>query len=95
MNSRRRYVALSVAVSEVKFVLELTKNFNVNLSDPVKIFIDNTRAINIAYCENFTKNLKHIEIHYHYVHESVKETEIGIIKINSNDNVADIFTKAL
>ena len=44
---------------------------------------------------NFTKNSKHIEIHYHYVHESVKEKEIKIIKIDSNDNVADIFTKAL
>ena len=36
------YVALSEAVSEVKFVLELMKNFNVKLSDPVKIFEDNT-----------------------------------------------------
>ena len=42
-----------------------------------------------------TKNSKHIEIHYYYVHESVRENEIEIIKIDSNDNVADIFTKAL
>ena len=61
------YVALSEAVSEVKFVLELMKNFNVKLSDPVKIFKDNTGSINIANYGNFPKNLKHIEIHYHYV----------------------------
>ena len=41
-----------------------------------------------------TKNSKHIKIHYHYVHESVREKEIEIMKIDSND-VSDIFTKAL
>ena len=89
------YVALFEAVSEVKFVLQVMKNFNVKLSVPVKIFEDNTGAINIANYGNFTKNSKHIEIHYDYVHESVKEKNIEIIKIDSNDNVADIFTKAL
>lgn len=38
---------------------------------------------------------KHIEIHYHFVHESVKEKLIDVCKIDSNQNVADIFTKVL
>ena len=80
------YVALSEAVSELKFVVDLMKNLNIKVSYPVKIFED---------YGNFTKNSKHIEIHYHYVHESVKENEIVLIKIDSNDNIADIITKAL
>ena len=71
------------------------KNFNVELIDPVEVFEDNAGAINIANYGNFTQKSKHIEIHYHYVHESVKENEIVIIKIDSNNNIADIFTKAL
>lgn len=59
------------------------------------MYEDNLGAINIANYGNFTKNSKHIEIHYHFVHESVKDKEIEIIKVNTNDNVADIFTKAL
>ena len=65
------------------------------LIDPVKVFEDNAGAINIANYGHFTKNSKYIEIHYHYVHESVKENEIVIIKIDSNNNIADTFTKAL
>ena len=61
------YVALSEAVSEVKFELELMKNFNAKLNDPVKIFEDNAGAINIVN-------------YYHYVHESMKKIEI--IKID-------------
>ena len=95
LSTYAQYVALSEAVSEVKFVVGLIKIFNIKVSYTVKIFEDNSGAINIANYGNFTKNSKHIEIHYHYVHESVKENEIILIKIDSNDNITDIFTKAL
>ena len=38
---------------------------------------------------------KHIEIHYHYVREKVIEGEIDLAYVKTNDQVADIFTKAL
>ena len=79
MSTYAEYVALSEAVSEVKFVVELMKNFDIKVSYPVKIFEDNSGAINIANYGNFSKNSKHIEIHYHYVHENVKENEIVLI----------------
>lgn len=69
--------------------------FNLQVSDPVKIFEDNSGAINIANYGNFTKNSKHIEVHYHYVHENVKENLIEVCKVVSDENIADIFTKAL
>ena len=62
----------------------LQKSFNIKVSYPVKIFEDNSGAINIANYGNFTKNSKHIEIHYHYAHASVRENEIVLIKIHSN-----------
>lgn len=89
------YVALSEVVSELKYIRELLKIFKINLVEPIKIYEDNSGAINIANYGNFTKNSKHIEIHYHYVHESIKENLIKVCKIDSNKNVADIFTKAL
>lgn len=89
------YVALSEAVSELKYIRELLKIFGINLIDPIRIYEDNSGAINIANFGNFTKNSKHIEIHYRYVHESVKENLVEVIKINSDDNIADIFTKSL
>ena len=61
----------------------------------VKIYEDNIGAINIANYGNFTKNSKHIEIHYHFVHKCVKEKEIEIVKVNSNENIADILKNAL
>ena len=89
------YVALSEVVSEIKYIRELVKIFDININESIKIYEDNSGAINIANNGNFTKNSKHIEIHYHFVHESVKENLIEVCKIDSNENVADIFTKAL
>ena len=89
------YVALSKVVSELKYGKELLKMFYLDIKEPINIHEDNSGAINIANYGNFTKNSKHIEIHYHYVHESVSEKEIKIVKIESNENVADIFTKVL
>lgn len=79
----------------MKYIRELVKIFDINVNEPIKIYEDNSGAINIANNGNFTKNSKHIEIHYHFVHESVKEKLINVCKIDSNKNVADMFTKAL
>ena len=89
------YVALSEVVSEVKYIRELIKIFDINVNQPTKIYEDNSGAINIANNGNFTKNSKHIEIHYHFVHENVRDGLINVCKIDSNENVADIFTKTL
>jgi hypothetical protein len=43
----------------------------------------------------FIIRTKHIDIRYHYIREKVADGTITINKIDSNDNLADIFTKAL
>ena len=89
------YVALSEVVSKLKYVIELGKAFDIIVNEPIKVYEDNYGAINIANYGNFTKNSKHIEIHYHFVYECVKDKIIKICKVDSNENIADIFTKAL
>jgi hypothetical protein len=38
---------------------------------------------------------KHIEVHYHFVREKVLTSKINLIHVNIEDQVVDIFTKAL
>ena len=72
-------VAPSEAMSELMSIREIMKIFNVDLEDnPVKIDEDNSGVMSIAKHGNFTKNSKHIEVHYHYVHECLKENKINI-----------------
>ena len=43
---------------------------------------------------NYKRN-KHIQLKYHWIRVAVKEKEIHIKKINTLDNLADVFTKAV
>ena len=62
---------------------------------PIKIYEHNSGAIAISKFGNLTKNYEYIEVHFHFVNESQENKEIDVIKVNSENNVADILTKAL
>ena len=70
------------------------KELKVDVKQKVEIFEDNSGAIAIAKYGNLTKNSKYIEVHYHFVNECYEKGEIDIVKVESENNAADIFTKA-
>ena len=43
----------------------------------------------------FHARMKHIEVHYHYVRERLSAGEISLVYVPTQDNLADLFTKAL
>ena len=89
------YVALSEAVSEVILLKDLLSDFKVKIKKPVNIYEDNSGAVSIAKFGNFTKRSKYIEVHYHFVNENYVNGLIDIVKVSTEENVADILTKAL
>ncbi|GJT98892.1 putative ribonuclease H-like domain-containing protein [Tanacetum coccineum] len=59
-----------------------------------KIFIDNESTICIVKNLVFHSKTKHIEIRHHFIRDSNKKKLIQMIKIHTNQNVADLLTKA-
>lgn len=53
------YVALSEAVTEVKLIRDILINFDIKFEEPVKLYEDNSGALNIAKYGNFSKNSKY------------------------------------
>ena len=62
---------------------------------PVELFVDNKGAIDLSKRPVFSKRSKHLRLHAHYVHECYERGELILIQIPSEENTADIFTKAL
>jgi len=62
---------------------------------PVVIYCDNISSILLANNLVYHARTKHIEVHYHFIREKVLAKEIDLIHVNTEDQVADIFTKAL
>lgn len=56
---------------------------------------DNPEATAIAKFVNLRKKSKYIEVHYHFVNKCYENKIIEILQVDSNNNVADVLTKAL
>ncbi|GJS12645.1 hypothetical protein Tco_0407117 [Tanacetum coccineum] len=63
--------------------------------EPISMYCDNTGAIAIAKDDGVTKGARHFRAKVHYLRETIKMGDVRIEKIDTDDNLADPFTKAL
>ncbi|MCO5598981.1 hypothetical protein L7F22_053080 [Adiantum nelumboides] len=59
------------------------------------IYTENRSTLAVARNLIFHARTKHIEVHYHYVKERLLAREISLAYVPTQDNLADLFTKAL
>jgi hypothetical protein len=60
-----------------------------------KIFEDNIGALQLARAPRITPRTKHFSIKYHFFREHVKQGQVKLFKIDTKNQLADIFTKGL
>ena len=65
------------------------------LVNPITVWGDNSGAIGLSYDPYDHEATKHIKIAWHYVRELVADGDIITSKVASEDNPADVLTKAL
>nr|GEY41949.1 hypothetical protein [Tanacetum cinerariifolium] len=65
------------------------------IEKPISMYCDNTRAIAIANESGITKGARHFRAKVHYLREVIEFGDIKLEKVNTDDNLADPFTKAL
>ena len=63
--------------------------------EPIVINCDNQSSIKLANYPMYHARTKHIEIQHHFVREKIQSKEIDLIYCNTDENMADIFTKPL
>ena len=71
------------------------QDLQVKFDEPIRIFCDNTNAINIS--KNFVMHskTKHILIKYHFVREKITQKNIQIKYVGTKEPIVDIFSKPL
>jgi hypothetical protein len=70
-------------------------NIQVDYDEPIPIYCDNTRAINISKNPVMHSKTKHIPIKDHFLWEQVVEKNIRVEYVGTKEQVAGIFTKLL
>lgn len=89
------YVAASNATKELIWLKRMFNELLSQKSNVIEFFMDNQSAIRLIKNPEFHKRSKHIDIRYHFIRTKFEEKLFNLEYINTNEMLADIFTKAL
>ncbi|GJW63698.1 putative reverse transcriptase, RNA-dependent DNA polymerase [Tanacetum coccineum] len=87
------YVAAANCCGQVLWIQNQMLDYGFNFMN-TKIYIDNESTICIVKNPVFHSKTKHIEIRHHFIRDSYEKKLIQVIKIHTDQNVADLLTKA-
>jgi hypothetical protein len=94
-NMEAEYKGATITACEVVWLQKLLSDLGQSMDALVVIYCDNISSILLANNPVYHVRTKHIEMHYHFIRKKVLAKEIDLIHVSTEDQVADIFTKAL
>ena len=89
------YMALAHATKEAVWLRALFSDLGLLSDGLTPLLGDNQAAISFSHNNQFHKRSKHIDVRYHFTCERIISNEITVTYCASEDNHADLFTKAL
>jgi hypothetical protein len=94
-STEAEYRALAFVACEVLWILKVLHDLQVTGLRPVPVCCDNQSAILLALNPVLHERTKHIENDVHFVRDKISDGVVKFIKIDTSENVADLFTKSL
>ncbi|GJW12334.1 putative ribonuclease H-like domain-containing protein [Tanacetum coccineum] len=91
--TKAEYIVVSNCCGQVLWIQNQFLGYGYNFMQ-TKIHIDNESTICIVKNPVFHSKTKHIEIRHHFIRDSNEKKLIQMIKIHTNQNVANLLTKA-
>ncbi|GJV91426.1 hypothetical protein Tco_1539239 [Tanacetum coccineum] len=91
------YIAASEAGVKAVWIRKFILGLGIvpTIIEPSKMFYDNSVALHFANEPGVQKGIRHYHRRYHYVGECIELGKIKLLKVHTDDNLADPFTKAL
>ncbi|GJR96414.1 putative ribonuclease H-like domain-containing protein [Tanacetum coccineum] len=92
LTTEAEYVVAANCCGQVLWIQNQILDYGFNFMK-TKIYIDNESTICIVKNLVFHSKTKHIEIRHHFIRDSYEKRLIEVLKINTDQNVADLLTK--
>ncbi|GKD30880.1 hypothetical protein Tco_1241658, partial [Tanacetum coccineum] len=95
--TKAEYIAASEAAMEAVWIRKFISGLGIvpTINKPIKMFCENSVALLIDNEPGVQRGAKHYHRRYHYVNECIELGEINLLKVHTDDNLADHFMKAL
>jgi hypothetical protein len=89
------YKGAAIVAYEIVWLQKPLSHLGQSVDGLVVIYCDNISSILLANNLVYHARTKHIKVHYHFIREKILAKEIDLIHVSTEDQVANIFTKAL
>jgi hypothetical protein len=89
------YMATAEAVKEAIWWRSFLGELGQPTDSPTKVYSDNAGSISLAHNPEHHARTKHIDVKYHLTREHLQLGTISLQRVPTNENTADVFTKAL
>nr|GEY11535.1 hypothetical protein [Tanacetum cinerariifolium] len=92
-----KYIAATEAAMKAIWIRKFIYGLDVvpNIDKPMDMYCDNTCAITIADEPGVQKGANHFRRKYHCIREVIQEGDIRILKVHTDNNLADPLTKPM
>jgi hypothetical protein len=94
-STEAEYIALSETCKEVLWIKSLIKFFDIITTEPICVFTDSQSCMKMINNDKFSNRTKHIETKYHFSKSLILSKQIVLKYVETENNVADLFTKPL
>jgi len=94
-SAEAEYIAATSVACEAIWLRRISGDLQVKTEGPTTLFCDNMFAIAMTTNPIFHSRTKYIEIRHHFIRELVEKKEIELQFSKTDEQLADMFTKAL
>lgn len=97
-STEAEYVATTHAAKDVIWIQQFLHELHIlnpNFKTPTTLFSDNQSAIRLCKDSTFHARTKHIDVHFHFIRQTVSRELIKIEYVPTDEMIADMFTKSL
>jgi hypothetical protein len=97
LSTKAEYIALTHASKDILWIHKLLTELAhiISFSTPTTLFCDNQGAIQLSHDSTFHGHTKHIDVHFHFICQTVSSGHIILKYCPTSDMIADMFTKSL
>lgn len=94
-STEAEYVSASSAGSEIIWTRSLLREIGMKVDKPTRLMVDNQSALKVLKNPEYHGRMKHIDVAWHWIRETIKRGEIEAHFLPTGEMIADIFTKSL
>ena len=86
---------MAACCKDLRWLAQHLSELGIDFPQPINLYCDSDAARALAANPTNHDRSKHIDIEYHFLREYIEEGFIKLCPIDSKDNPADLFTKAV